>query len=46
LEERVMRILCCTSCELSKPILPDFIGGAYATSAAAMAGAEGEEVLG
>jgi len=37
LEERVMRILCCGSSVPSNPALPDFIGGAYATSAAAMA---------
>lgn len=38
LEESVMRILCCGSIRpASNPALPDFIGGAYATSAAAMA---------
>ena len=38
LEESVMRILCCGSImPASNPALPDFIGGAYATSAAAMA---------
>ena len=53
LEESVMRILCCGSIRpASNPALPDFIGGAYATSAAAMvcgsrgAGEGGTRVLG
>jgi hypothetical protein len=44
LEVRVMRILCCTSgMPPSNPALPDFIGGAYATSAAAISLVGGEE---
>lgn len=44
LEERVMRILCCgSSTPPSYPGLPDFIGGAYATSAAAIARGRREE---
>ena len=41
LEERVMRMRCCASCGPSKPALPDFIGGAYASSVAMAAGGGG-----